>query len=622
MDLDIFDDFLKIFNNNEIKDFDFIIKNILYEDTSIWILKQYNINNNLINKYNIIENNIIELLSKLTIKNTIEYIIIKLIPTFNKFKKIELDLGIIYLKVFFKNIKNNIYERIVKNILYKNDYSNELINTFYDINSLINNNLKLEHEILDTVIIKFNNITLRYIQNKNIINKYNIYLINNIVFNTIFKKNLTCINIVLNNIIHYVENNQNIFIDIKILYIINDIINNYIPSYNIKYNKNELVNIIENYAIKLYINITDLTILNNNLLKEIIKIFDFISKFKKMEDNINYPIIIKTNINNIIKNDNILKYFIFGLSKIIMNSIYNDKIIEITNNIISLIKYINNIDIVLQYYYESLKIRINHYLINKINTENFLNIEEIMIQHLELFNFEKLKISHDIFNLIDNLKYSILLKESMNIDENIFIDNNLKLEKYNINIPEIFIKNINIINDNYLELFSINNRKLELSLLDSVVKLSINNITITGSLLPMSILYYYGYCENIDIFKIMFNNENEELMNNTLKILKYNNLLINEKINIPLENIILNENKINNNKIIERIQYDRDIITKCYIMKTAKILKSNIDKENLFKLTQEKIKYFNLNYDLFERILNFCTEKELLTINNSGLLEY
>ena len=210
----------------------------------------------------------------------------------------------------------------------------------------------------------------------------------------------------------------------------------------------------------------------------------------------------------------------------------------------------------------------------------------------------------------------------MNIDENIFIDNNLKLEKYNINIPEIFIKNINIINDNYLELFSINNRKLELSLLDSVVKLSINNITITGSLLPMSILYYYGYCENIDIFKIMFNNENEELMNNTLKILKYNNLLINEKINIPLENIILNENKINNNKIIERIQYDRDIITKCYIMKTAKILKSNIDKENLFKLTQEKIKYFNLNYDLFERILNFCTEKELLTINNSGLLEY
>ena len=57
-------------------------------------------------------------------------------------------------------------------------------------------------------------------------------------------------------------------------------------------------------------------------------------------------------------------------------------------------------------------------------------------------------------------------------------------------------------------------------------------------------------------------------------------------------------------------------------MKTAKILKKNITKEELYNFTKKSLKYFDLNYELFEEMLNNCVEKELLNIDSSGLLEY
>jgi hypothetical protein len=81
-------------------------------------------------------------------------------------------------------------------------------------------------------------------------------------------------------------------------------------------------------------------------------------------------------------------------------------------------------------------------------------------------------------------------------------------------------------------------------------------------------------------------------------------------------------NLIDYNKIIEKVNYDRNIITKCYIMKTAKILKKNITKEELYIFTKKSLKYFDLDYELFEDMLNNCVEKELLNIDSSGTFEY
>jgi hypothetical protein len=639
-------DFLHIFHNKEKKDFDFIVRQILYTKNSLWIIQQYNYNEPSEKLINILNNNINEMLSTFKISDIIKYIVENLNIMHHRFKNInKIITETTFLKLFFQNIKEDILKKIVKTIIYKNKHYDEIINSLNNIYNIIRTST-----VFDPLINEINKYTIKYISKTNILGSYKIYQNNNNIFKKLFNSNLDCINLIVNNIIDYINNNQSIYIDLEIILI------------GFHHYNQSLLKHIQTYLLNLNKTIKEYNVNDGELLKNIFFHFNYIHHLQYLKKDINYSLIIKTNMNNIIHNDEILKYLIFGLSKIIMiiiNSEYNISI-NIIYNIVSYLKYINNIDVTLQYFYESLQIRVKYYLVNNINYNSILIIENKFIEYLELVNYSKLQVFNDIQNCLTSLKTSIEFKQIMNhIDESIFISKKLNVELHNINIPEIFIKNVNLIKKQYLKKYNFDNRKLELSYKDSIVKLSINNITITGSLLPMSILYYYGStdctvslrdsrdnplsdstgkgyeglynplfrfsfgnCTNIDIFDIMFNNQNEELMNSSLNILKNNNLIINNKIIIPTKNIILNENLIDYNKIIEKVNYDRNIITKCYIMKTAKILKKNITKEELYNFTKKSLKYFDLDYELFDNMLNNCVEKELLNINSSGLLEY
>jgi hypothetical protein len=602
-------DFLQIFHNQEKKDFDFIVKQILYTKNSLWVIQQHNYNDSYEDLINILNNNINEMLSKFKISDIIKYIINNLNIMHHRFRNInKIITDTTFLKLFFQNIKKDILKKIVKTLIYKNKHYDEIINSLNNIYNIIRTST-----VFDPLINEINNYTTKYILINDILISHKIYQNNNIIFKKLFNSNLDCINLIINNIIDYIQNNQLIYIDLEIL------------SIGFHHYDKSLLKHIETYLINLNKTIKEYNLNDGELLKNIFFHFNYIHHLQYFKKEINYPLIIKTNMNNIIHNDDILKYFIFGLSKTIMVIINNEYniTINIIYNIISYLKYINNIDIMLQYYYESLKIRVKYYLVNNINHNTILIIENKFVEYLELVNFSKLQIYNDINNCLNSLKNSIEFKQIMNnIDESIFISKKLNVELYNINIPKIFIKNVDVIKNQYIKKYNFDNRKLELSYKDTIVKLSINNITITGTLLPMSILYYYGFDENIDIFNIMFNNQNEELMKSSLNILKNNNLIINDKIIIPTNDIILNENLIDYNKIIEKVNYDRNTITKCYIMKTAKILKKNITKEELYNFTKKSLKYFDLDYELFEEMLNNCVEKELLNIDSSGLLEY
>jgi hypothetical protein len=602
-------DFLQIFHNQEKKDFDFIVKQILYTKNSLWVIQQHNYNDSYEDLINILNNNINEMLSKFKISDIIKYIINNLNIMHHRFRNInKIITDTTFLKLFFQNIKKDILKKIVKTLIYKNKHYDEIINSLNNIYNIIRTST-----VFDPLINEINNYTTKYILINDILISHKIYQNNNIIFKKLFNSNLECINIIINNIIDYLQKNQSIYIDLEILLI------------GFHHYDKSLLKQIETYLINLNKTIKEYNLNDGELLKNIFFHFNYIHHLQYFKKEINYPLIIKTNMNNIIHNDDILKYFIFGLSKTIMVIINNEYniTINIIYNIISYLKYINNIDIMLQYYYESLKIRVKYYLVNNINHNTILIIENKFVEYLELVNFSKLQIYNDINNCLNSLKNSIEFKQIMNnIDESIFISKKLNVELYNINIPKIFIKNVDVIKNQYIKKYNFDNRKLELSYKDTIVKLSINNITITGTLLPMSILYYYGFDENIDIFNIMFNNQNEELMKSSLNILKNNNLIINDKIIIPTNDIILNENLIDYNKIIEKVNYDRNTITKCYIMKTAKILKKNITKEELYNFTKKSLKYFDLDYELFEEMLNNCVEKELLNIDSSGLLEY
>jgi hypothetical protein len=608
-------DFLCIFKNEKKTDTDNVIKDILYTNKSTWIIQQNKFSENYVE---IIENNVKELLLKLNKSDTIKYIINDLFNICNRFNDIEKQFNIIFLELFFKNIDTNIFRKIVKTIIHKNNkYNLELINSIINLNSIIK-----EKKILDPLINEFNYLTIQKITNSNLIDSYKIFLNNNAICNNMFYTNLDCINIIICNHIEYIKKCETSYLDIKILFLINDI--NHINNDK----KKGLINVIEYYLLNLCKNITDYDLYNKTLLKNIIYHLDYIHQTKQLQKIINFPLIIKTNINNIIHNDDILKYFISGVSDIIKYGINNDNIIHIIYNTLSYLKFMNNIDIVLQYYHEYLKNRIKYYLISHTNHANIYDVENKFIEYLELINYSKLRVYNDIYNCINDYKTTIDLTNNMK-NCTFIINTQSKINKYNVYIPSDLklSSDVDYLNKIYKEKYNFNNRKLELDVERSDISLKVNNITISGELIPMSILYCYGYNTDIeqiiDKVKDMFNNENEEFMNYNLNILKYNNLLIDNKLNIPTCNIDLKKKNITVNVINDiNIKYDRDVITKCYVMKTAKLLKNNIEQEELFKLTKQNIRYFELEKNIFEDTLKYCLEKEYLTINNSGLIDF
>jgi hypothetical protein len=621
-------DFLCVFKNEKKTDTDNVIKDILYTNKSSWIIQQNKFSENYVE---IIENNVKELLLKLNKTDIIKYIINDLINICNRFNDIEKKFNVIFLQIFFQNIDTDILKKIVKTIIHKNNKHNlELINSIINLNSIIE-----DKKIFNPLINEFNNLTILKITNLNIIDSYKIFLNNNAICNNIFYTNLDCIDIIISNYIEYIKKNKAPYLDTNILFLINSFDNIYYNMYDQYYlyvydnKKKALINVIENYLINLYKNVTDYNVYNKTLLKNIIYHLDYIHQTKQLQKIINFPLIIKTNINNIIHNDDILKYFMSGVSDIIKYGINNDNIINIIYDVTSYLKFMNNIDIVLQYYYEYLKIRIKYYLINYTNHANIYDVENKLIEYLELINYSKLRVYNDIYNCINDYKITIDLINNNTTKCTFIVNTQSNANKYNVYIPSDLnlSTDVDYLNKIYKEKYNFNNRKLELDVERSDITLKVNNITISGELIPMSILYCYGY--NTDIEKIidkvkdMFNNKNEEFMNYNLNILKYNNLLIDNKLNIPTCNIDLKKKNITVNVINEiNIKYDRDIITKCYVMKTAKLLKNNIEQEELFKLTKQNIKYFVLDKDIFEDTLKYCLEKEYLTINNSGLIDF
>jgi len=116
-------DFLQIFHNQEKKDFDFIVKQILYTKNSLWVIQQHNYNDSYEDLINILNNNINEMLSKFKISDIIKYIINNLNIMHHRFRNInKIITDTTFLKLFFQNIKKDILKKIVKTIIYKNKY--------------------------------------------------------------------------------------------------------------------------------------------------------------------------------------------------------------------------------------------------------------------------------------------------------------------------------------------------------------------------------------------------------------------------------------------------------------------------------------------------------------------
>lgn len=199
-------DFLQIFHNQEKKDFDFIVKQILYTKNSLWVIQQHNYNDSYEDLINILNNNINEMLSKFKISDIIKYIINNLNIMHHRFRNInKIITDTTFLKLFFQNIKKDILKKIVKTLIYKNKHYDEIINSLNNIYNIIRTST-----VFDPLINEINNYTTKYILINDILISHKIYQNNNIIFKKLFNSNLECINIIINNIIDYLQKNQSI----------------------------------------------------------------------------------------------------------------------------------------------------------------------------------------------------------------------------------------------------------------------------------------------------------------------------------------------------------------------------------------------------------------------------
>jgi len=153
-------DFLQIFHNQEKKDFDFIVKQILYTKNSLWVIQQHNYNDSYEDLINILNNNINEMLSKFKISDIIKYIINNLNIMHHRFRNInKIITDTTFLKLFFQNIKKDI---LLKKItcspeLFEKQY--EYFDNLCDDDTLLINNLN-DLEIMNSDIYAENIIAL------------------------------------------------------------------------------------------------------------------------------------------------------------------------------------------------------------------------------------------------------------------------------------------------------------------------------------------------------------------------------------------------------------------------------------------------------------------------------
>jgi hypothetical protein len=289
---------------------------------------------------------------------------------------------------------------------------------------------------------------------------------------------------------------------------------------------------------------------------------------------------------------------------------------EIFNNISIVSKHIFHIidyDKFIAYYYSSLNNRMKMIIFNKDTFKHNYNIERFIVDNFNPLNvFELYKNSKKL--LINTLRsYHINLVS--NIPNCLLLLNNNNITKPSIKYIDDILQHLNQITDFYKNLYP--DRYLNHSEKNTIIFLKYESYTISGTLVPMSVLYCIGINNGIIDMNLLKEQlvDNEELLLNNIYILEQNDLIQDNKIKIPTKNIILKENyKIQKKYIDKQIKYDRNTIIRCYIMKIAKQFRNDttLTSNKLYKLCKSEIKYFNLEYKEFISTANKLVNTESL----------
>jgi len=475
-----------------------------------------------------------------------------------------------FLKLIGKTLKNNIisFEFNIPNKynkLYEIYYIFDNINEIKKKYNFIDDSLNLVHIINPTYEI-FKN---KFIEVINFCSINNLYNLINLKIIELFNGDIQFINNVKSSISLYLRNNLDVNINFMKLIILCN---------NLKLLENYILVFFEEENI-----INNLFVIINNCIRKIDKI-RFIKDI----------ILLLTNIK--IKDVFLNKYHELLIKRLLSREININNEITVLN---------------------TLKLYFNHNIVNKIN--KVLNDYIVSTQDLDFYNnkyniqnINILTTSYLNWNINYNEGYVNSLTECKNTSNN-------DLKSYIINYQEYYNK------------IYIDKRKLQWLLQYGEINITYNNINIT--LLPIQLLVLELFNDNISLLindilsQEFFDNYSNKFKNNII------NSLLNSKI-LKLENdkVYLSEsNDIETNLIniscdyiqdiresfIDELANSREDIIKCIINHYIKI--KPINKEELYLLVENDIKYFKLTQDLFDKAINYLLKFDYLEIKDNKI---
>ena len=588
--------------------------------------------------------------------------------------------------IFYNNIYNYGIDQIVSLILTDNIlilYLTNKINLNFEMPL---NELSNELDKLFTIV---KNISIDNNQYKTINNFYNIF--NNIICNNIsytelpLSQNLVLINNI-KELINYLNNYYNFFQSIKsismnnnvIIFILNLTINKLVELLtNIFKNNNfnEIKFIFDQYNIEIsrYIVFDGIYDIYNSLYSEIIT---FINKLKINNDydmNNKYSgncldiLLLVNKFDNIIYTSNYKNLLYQVITKSLLtkdininieylnyiiikyNNLDNNYISKSINIIIKQLCDNNNMEIIVNKYYELLLKRLMTNFIHQINKEEYYNKEKLIINMFINYNHHIKKYIYKINSVLNDYYYSI--------NNNQLIDNSYFKNKLNILTTSYNCWDINQNEGmiDHLILENINNNKLKLT--NTLLTYSNNYNSINEY---KKKLYWYPHFGCVEI---IFNNKNIKLLPIQFMILElfdYNvknnyNDIINNPIftnysnkfkddiisSLIISKLLINDNNILN--ITTSDDFDTDLINiffnileysiiweekrqEHFISEKEDIIKTNINEiikheklnlTDLFNKLKNKIKLFTINNDQYNECINYMIKYNYININDN-----
>lgn len=279
---------------------------------------------------------------------------------------------------------------------------------------------------------------------------------------------------------------------------------------------------------------------------------------------------------------------------------------------------IQNYDRFLVMYMISSANRIKTMMFNPDTFRANYNTERNVMDSLDITHmYDTLKTIKKLF--VDALK-SHHLSKSMNHPVNsILLDFNVKIKDDKFVPPPEILGCIDDAKAFYTQSYP--ERSLYVCNKNTIVTCRLGDTIISGTIVPMSILYVVANSSGqVDEQAIaeQLSIEDANVVRRYIHVLVANNLIKDNAFAPPSTNIILNENvKSVSAEIEKNVQYDRNTITRCFTVRTAKQYRTHdsLTRKMLFDTTKNAIKYFDLQYKDFEKVLQKLVDTEMLFAN-------